>query len=166
MIVMMIPIRTNARRGGRGHHDKEALTEKLPMSGPSHPLVPVASNARANGPNGPESLDHQRPKAEEMAADGHLRSRVIKRSIVVAGHKTSVSLEDVFWNGLREIAHHRGLHLSQLVGSIDAERQHGNLSSAIRLFVFEHGRTNSAGDTQGRTEPVHAGPEVTGPRRP
>jgi predicted DNA-binding ribbon-helix-helix protein len=62
---------------------------------------------------------------------------VLKRSIVVGRHKTSVSLEDVFWNELRAIAHDLGMHLSQLVARIDAERQHGNLSSAIRLFVFE-----------------------------
>ncbi len=68
---------------------------------------------------------------------GYLRSRVLKRSIVVGRHKTSVSLEDVFWQELRNIAHDLGLHLSQLVARIDADRQHGNLSSAIRLFVFE-----------------------------
>lgn len=68
---------------------------------------------------------------------GYLRSRVLKRSIVVGRHKTSVSLEDVFWNELRNIAHESGMHLSQLVARIDADRQHGNLSSAIRLFVFE-----------------------------
>lgn len=68
---------------------------------------------------------------------GYLRSRVLKRSIVVGRHKTSVSLEDVFWQELRSIAHDLGLHLSQLVARIDADRQHGNLSSAIRLFVFE-----------------------------
>lgn len=69
---------------------------------------------------------------------GYLRSRVLKRSIVVGRHKTSVSLEDVFWNELRAIAQESGVHLSQLVARIDVERQHGNLSSAIRLFVFEH----------------------------
>jgi len=75
---------------------------------------------------------------EQRAAEGHLKSQVIKRSLVVGGHKTSVSLEDAFWDELRAIAHKFGVHLSQLVGSIDAERQHSNLSSAIRLFVFEY----------------------------
>ena len=74
---------------------------------------------------------------EHNGNGGYLRSRVLKRSIVVGRHKTSVSLEDVFWNELRAIAHDLGVHLSQLVARIDAERQHGNLSSAIRLFVFE-----------------------------
>jgi len=67
-----------------------------------------------------------------------MKSPVIKRSIVIAGHKTSVSLEDAFWQGLKEIAVGRRLTLSDLVGSIDAERAHGNLSSAIRLFVLTH----------------------------
>ena len=65
-----------------------------------------------------------------------MKSLVIKRSIVVAGHKTSVSLEDPFWNALKEIAGGRNMTLSNLIGAIDAEREHGNLSSAIRLFVL------------------------------
>ena len=66
-----------------------------------------------------------------------MKSLVIKRSIVVAGHKTSVSLEDEFWKSLKEIAGARDMTLSELVGQIDANRQHGNLSSAIRLFVLD-----------------------------
>ena len=61
---------------------------------------------------------------------------VLKRSIVLAGRKTSVSLEDAFWLALKEIAIARGMTLSTLVATIDTERQHGNLSSAIRLFVL------------------------------
>jgi predicted DNA-binding ribbon-helix-helix protein len=64
------------------------------------------------------------------------RSSVSKRSIVIAGHKTSVSLEDKFWNCLKEIAHERGMTLQELIGAIDGDRQHANLSSAIRLFVL------------------------------
>jgi predicted DNA-binding ribbon-helix-helix protein len=67
-----------------------------------------------------------------------MKSPVIKRSIVVAGHKTSVSLEDAFWKGLKDIAIGRGVTLSDLVAAIDGERRHGNLSSAIRLFVLDH----------------------------
>jgi predicted DNA-binding ribbon-helix-helix protein len=65
------------------------------------------------------------------------KSLVVKRSIVIAGHKTSVSLEDAFWEGLKEIAGSRDTTLSDLVAAIDSERQHGNLSSAIRLFVLD-----------------------------
>jgi predicted DNA-binding ribbon-helix-helix protein len=67
-----------------------------------------------------------------------MKSPVIKRSIVIAGHKTSVSLEDAFWRGLKEIATSRRETLSDLVASIDSGRPHGNLSSAIRLFVLDH----------------------------
>ena len=72
-----------------------------------------------------------------------MKSPVVKRSIVIAGHKTSVSLEDAFWKGLKEIADARGMTLSDIVASIDSQRRHGNLSSAIRLFVLDHyrGRT-------------------------
>jgi predicted DNA-binding ribbon-helix-helix protein len=69
-----------------------------------------------------------------------MKSPVVKRSIVIAGHKTSVSLEDAFWKGLKEIASGRDMTLSDLVATIDSERRHGNLSSAIRLFVLDHYR--------------------------
>ncbi|MBI5910661.1 MAG: ribbon-helix-helix domain-containing protein [Betaproteobacteria bacterium] len=69
-----------------------------------------------------------------------MKSPVVKRSIVIAGHKTSVSLEDAFWKGLKEIATGREMTLSDLVASIDTDRRHGNLSSAIRLFVLDYYR--------------------------
>jgi predicted DNA-binding ribbon-helix-helix protein len=65
-----------------------------------------------------------------------VRSAVVKRSIVIAGHKTSVSLEDEFWESLKEIAGERGVTLGELVRTIDGNRNHTNLSSAIRLFVL------------------------------
>jgi predicted DNA-binding ribbon-helix-helix protein len=65
-----------------------------------------------------------------------MKSLVVKRSVVLAGHKTSVSLEDAFWKSLKEIAGCRHMTLSALLAAIDSERQHGNLSSAIRLFVL------------------------------
>ena len=67
-----------------------------------------------------------------------MKSPVVKRSIVIDGHKTSVSLEAAFWNSMKEISDGRGLTLSALVSGIDAGRQQGNLSSAIRLFVLDH----------------------------
>jgi predicted DNA-binding ribbon-helix-helix protein len=70
-----------------------------------------------------------------------MNSPVVKRSIVVAGHKTSVSLEDEFWQGLKDIASDREMTLADLVGTIDTDRHNGNLSSAIRLFVLNHYRT-------------------------
>lgn len=69
-----------------------------------------------------------------------MKSPVVKRSIVIAGHKTSVSLEDTFWKCLKEIAGGRQITLSDLVASIDTDRRFGNLSSAIRLFVLDHYR--------------------------
>ena len=56
-----------------------------------------------------------------------MKSPVVKRSIVIAGHKTSVSLEDAFWKGLKEIASARDMTLSDLVAVIDSERQHGRI---------------------------------------
>ena len=65
-----------------------------------------------------------------------MESSVAKRSIVIGGHKTSVSLEDPFWSALKQIAVQRGATLSELVKGIDAAREHSNLSSTIRLFVL------------------------------
>ena len=79
-----------------------------------------------------------------------MKSPVIKRSIVIAGHKTSVSLEDAFWKGLKDIAGTRDQTLSELVAAIDSERRHGNLSSAIRLFVLDHYRNQQAEERSGR----------------
>ncbi|PZQ16917.1 MAG: hypothetical protein DI534_16180 [Leifsonia xyli] len=65
---------------------------------------------------------------------------IVKRSVVVAGHKTSVSLEDAFWHALKDIARERGASLRGLVAEIDSNRRGGNLSSAVRLFVLDHYR--------------------------
>jgi predicted DNA-binding ribbon-helix-helix protein len=65
-----------------------------------------------------------------------VKSSVSKRSIVIAGHKTSVSLEDAFWKSLNEIAAERDMTLAELIATIDSSRNHSNLSSAIRLFVL------------------------------
>jgi len=73
-----------------------------------------------------------------------MKSLVVKRSIVVSGHKTSVSLEDAFWTGIKEIASGRNMTLSDLVTAVDSERQRGNLSSAIRLFVLDFYRSQLA----------------------
>ncbi len=67
-------------------------------------------------------------------------SAVIKRSVVIDGHKTSVTLEDPFWTGLKEIAQNSNLTLSSLVGQVEATRVDANLSSALRMFVFQHFR--------------------------
>jgi predicted DNA-binding ribbon-helix-helix protein len=66
-----------------------------------------------------------------------MASSVIKHSTVIAGHRTSVSFEDCFWNGLKEIARHRDMSLSNLVGTVETERDNSNLSSALRVFVFQ-----------------------------
>jgi len=69
-----------------------------------------------------------------------MKSPVIKRSIMIAGHKTSVSIEDAFWTALKEIALARRQSLAELIGSIDGARRGGNLSSAIRVFVLDYYR--------------------------
>jgi len=77
-----------------------------------------------------------------------MKSLVVKRSVFLAGRKTSVSLEDEFWNALKEIAGDRHVTLSELFSGIDKQRQHGNFSSALRLFVLEYyrGKAEKPGD--------------------
>jgi|SRR5262245_5824394 len=65
-----------------------------------------------------------------------VKSLVLKRSVVIAGRKTSVCVEEEFWKSVKEIAGERGMTVAELVREIDANRQHDNLSSAIRLFVI------------------------------
>ena len=77
-----------------------------------------------------------------------MKSPIVKRSVVLAGHKTSVSLEDAFWQGLKDIATSRRTTLSDLIGSIDVDREHGNLSSALRLFVLSQYRAGVEADAQ------------------
>ena len=82
-----------------------------------------------------------------------MKSAVIKRSVVVDGHKTSVSLENEFWEGLREIAERQSTSLSTLVGRIDQERNNCNLSSAIRVFVFSQIRAGKQGSAEAAKSP-------------
>lgn len=86
----------------------------------------------------PTSEDTKLPDAS------HIRTfAVVKRSVMVGGQKTSVSLEDAFWTSLKEIATIRGLSLSKQLAVIEAQRETGNLSSAIRLYVLDHFRTRA-----------------------
>ena len=69
------------------------------------------------------------------------KSSIVKRSIVIEGHKTSVSLEDAFWTALKDIAHAECVAVSKIVAEVDKTRKLGNLSSALRLFVLDRTRT-------------------------
>jgi predicted DNA-binding ribbon-helix-helix protein len=72
----------------------------------------------------------------------------MKRSIVIAGHRTSISIEEPFWKCLREIAAAKEMKLSELVASIDKDRQQNNLSAHIRLFILEYYQAKSAPPTE------------------
>ena len=80
----------------------------------------------------------------ERPKDPRGKSQVLKRSIRLDGHRTSVSLETAFWDELKSIADAQGVRISQLIAAIDSERrerQHNNLSSVLRLFVLEYYRS-------------------------
>ncbi|WP_428031528.1 ribbon-helix-helix domain-containing protein [Ancylobacter sp.] len=79
-----------------------------------------------------------------IASSSNASSPVRKRSIVIAGHKTSVSMEDGFWDALREIAAASKRTLTQVVSEIDGDRSQGNLSSALRLFILSHYQARAA----------------------
>lgn len=80
-----------------------------------------------------------------------MNSLVIKHSIVIGGHKTSVSLEEPFWEGLKQIAQDRNMTLSTTVSEIDLNRRQGNLSSAIRLAVLDRARARNAKAPENRS---------------
>ena len=65
---------------------------------------------------------------------------IVKRSVVIAGHRTSISLEEPFWDALKAIAVERGLSMNALVAAVDESRARSNLSSALRLLVLDHYR--------------------------
>ncbi|WP_349371181.1 ribbon-helix-helix domain-containing protein [Salinarimonas sp.] len=77
-----------------------------------------------------------------------MSAAIVKRSLSIAGHRTSISLEEPFWEALRALADARGVSVQRLVGEIDAERGAANLSSAIRVRLFEAARAGelSRGD--------------------
>jgi predicted DNA-binding ribbon-helix-helix protein len=97
-------------------------------------------------------MDSKQKKGAHAGGDGYLRSKVLKRSIAVGRHRTSISLEDVFWSELRSIAKQMELQISELIARIDADRKHSNLSSAIRVFVFEHRRRPIREDAASKSE--------------
>ena len=74
-----------------------------------------------------------------------MKSQVIKRSVMIDGHKTSISLEDEFWNSLKAIAQAQGATVAKTVTAIDETRKQGNLSSAVRLFVLDWFRNGQMG---------------------
>ena len=77
-------------------------------------------------------------RAAMRSARAVMKSLILKRSIMIAGKKTSVSLEDEFWQALKQIAAGLDMKMAELVHQIGQQREYGNLSSALRLFVLEH----------------------------
>lgn len=85
-----------------------------------------------------------------------MKSAITKRSVVIGGHKTSVSLEEPFWNAVREIADGQQVTVSSLLRQIDLDRRNSNLSSAIRVFVLENVRSQAVQEHNGaRAGEVH-----------
>jgi predicted DNA-binding ribbon-helix-helix protein len=74
-----------------------------------------------------------------------MKSQVIKRSVMIDGHKTSICLEDAFWSSLKAIAQAQGATVAQTVTTIDKTREQSNLSSAVRLFVLDRVRNGQMG---------------------
>ena len=72
-----------------------------------------------------------------------MKSAVPKRSILLDGRKTSVTVENAFWAALQDIAHVQRTTMSKFITEIDATRKQSNLSSAIRIFVIEHHQSES-----------------------
>jgi predicted DNA-binding ribbon-helix-helix protein len=87
---------------------------------------------------GEQELGARPTNRQDKQVGQTVASPIPKRSVVVSGHKTSISLEEPFWQALRELATARGLSVSALISSIARKREQGNLSSALRVAVLEH----------------------------
>lgn len=79
-----------------------------------------------------------------------MKSPIVKRSVVIHGHKTSVSLEQPFWDAFRDLAESERISTSALLRKVETEREHANLSSAIRVFVLRRMREMADARTQHR----------------
>ena len=92
-----------------------------------------------------------------------MKSGIVKRSVIINGHKTSVSLEDAFWSEVKAIAAERNLSLTELVSLVDHERgEVGNLSSALRLFVLARCRPATPAASE-RPAPWYREPQAATP---
>ncbi|TLP48458.1 aryl-sulfate sulfotransferase [Cohaesibacter sp. CAU 1516] len=78
-----------------------------------------------------------------------------KHSVTISGHRTSISLEDEFWTGLKEIADHRNKALADIIRQIDKDRGNHNLSSAIRIAVLDHYKSRIPTTDQGKDIDLH-----------
>lgn len=97
----------------------------------------------------------------DLAERRTMNSPIIKRSIILHAHKTSVSLEQPFWLELKSIAAERKIPLHRLIAEVDKNRQHGNLSSALRLFVLARYRSEAVearAQHHGSNEPLRKAP--------
>ena len=110
----------------------------LPNAGTVGPVLGGPSNAPCR-PGVGLGRDHTRPVGVSLTwiEASVMRSSVVKRSVIVGKHKTSVSLEGEFWTGVKEIAASRRITCSTLLSELNEHRQSANLSSAIRLFVLQ-----------------------------
>jgi len=77
-----------------------------------------------------------------------MKSDIVRRSIVIQGRRTTIGIEEAFWSALKEIAQERGVTLTALVSTLDAERDSSNLASTLRVFVLDHYRKLAAGATR------------------
>lgn len=82
-----------------------------------------------------------------------MQSPVRKRSIVINGHKTSISLEDAFFGALKEISKQRRSSLAELISEVGRTRTGGNLSSALRLFVLDFYQSETKSEARHSTKP-------------
>ena len=92
----------------------------------------------------PPADNTARNPAESIGPDTHATgdTRLAKRSVVIAGHRTSISLEHMFWRQLKKLAFGRQQSVASLIAEIDASHQATNLSSAIRVFILRQALEN------------------------
>ncbi len=96
----------------------------------------MSTGSSMNADFAPSAASEQLGSRDGEPVGARQSARVLKHSVVIAGHRTSVSLEDAFWRALKDIAARDGVSLAALIARVDAGRGEANLSSALRVFVL------------------------------
>ena len=108
-----------------------------PMASARRPSAKRAPSANAPSARSKAIAASRTAKSDDDGAAAR-RTAIVKRSLTIAGHRTSVSLEEAFWRRLKALAAARRRSLGAMIAEIDAAREGANLSSAIRVFVLEN----------------------------
>src|SRR4029079_18745035 len=167
------PWKKTGRFCAKNAEQPRAEPRRWPMVQLDHGARPRLISSYGNLPESAEMTETLMHHAASVEAAGRVHPpqgrkncSVVKRSVIRNGHKSSISLEDQFWDALREIADHEHMAISALVATIDHGRTTNNLSSAIRVFVLDHFRRSDRAKPETAPATKHLHQSGTSPPPP